>query len=72
MSYRNLKVEDIDYKYIVGRSYVKIRSLDDSYNVLVDKNKIGSYEDERHTKVSPGMVAEFIRTGKVVNAYKYV
>jgi hypothetical protein len=70
MSYRNINVDGIAYKYVVGKTHVKIRGMN-----AVAKQKIGIYEDslcdccgmQLHEddvalRVFPSHIASYIRS----------
>lgn len=66
-SYRKLHVDGVDYKYVIGKSFVKI--VRPHKTEIVEREKLGvkCYQDFVTT---PGMIASYIR-GKDIVAEDY-
>lgn len=57
MGYRNITVDGVDYKYVIGKSYTKVRGI----NKVFDNHKIGRVIDDFKCQVRPSDVADAIR-----------
>lgn len=56
MSYRKITVDGFDYKYTVGRNYVKVRGIGTWF-----KHEVGYVIDDYEVRVQPYHIAAKIR-----------
>lgn len=51
--YRKITVNGKEYEYVIGRSIIKIKGL-----TVIERDL------DNHSVITPGMIAEYIKTGK--------
>lgn len=61
--YRNLHVDGVDYKYVIGKSFVKLVRPKKTEVIEKEKLSVKCYEDFITT---PGMIAAYIRGKDIV------
>jgi len=69
MSYRNLTVDGLDYKYVIGKAFVKIVA-DGKTNLVIPKSEIGIKCFGKYI-VKPKMICDYLKYGKIKTVENY-